>query len=870
MTPKVPRDLDSLLDQAVTAVRQETLSADQVQELSAAAWQQIQQPGACPRIEGCADYQDLFPAYLAGELPAPRRLLVEQHSRECVTCRRVLTAHRTRSTETAGTAPSPPAAGRVRGSWWSPRIALAAAVTAAAVGLGLLWAGGVLHLGPPPVLGQVATIHGELLKVEASGGLVPWQPGQVVAEGERLRTARGSGAVVELADGSRIELGERAELALDRGLSGTTIRLGRGRILVEAAPQRKGRLYVATEDCLVSVKGTVFSVNHGLKGSRVAVLEGEVQVERDGGTDLLRPGQQVTTSASLTPVPLEQEIAWSRNPERYRALLEELAQLKQELDRRLPEQELRFASRLLDLVPAGTVGYLALPNLGESVGEGWEVVQERVASSPVLAQWWAEVVVAHGLEGHLQEMVRRVRDLGHFLGDEVVVALAGGSGPEAPVLLAEATRPHLRAFLETEAERLHHEHGHEVLVLVDDLAQLPAGGEDRLLVWVGSDLVVASPRGDLLAATAAAANGGAPGAFPGTPFHRRLLEAYGRGVELLLAADVAAFEPAQVDPAADESGFADLEHVIFERHTGGDGSQVSALLAFRGPRRGVVSWLAAPGPLGGLEFVSAAAPAVAAFTVREPGTLLREMIEGLGGRGEGLVRGIEDLEQETGIDLRRDLLEALGGEVVFALDGPILPRPSWKAILEVDDPVRLQGVIEALVERARGHIGETGEAVALELSREVAGGRTFHTLAIQGAAGDGVAVHYLFADGYLLAAPSRALLERSLAVARAGTDITTAPRFRELLPADGEAHFSALLFQDLASLAGGAEGAAPPEEIATAQDLLAAARLAPPSLFYAYGRRDAIEIAGSAGQGGLGLGFFGLLSPLLEAAGGHR
>ena len=42
------------------------------------------------RIRGCADFQALIPAFVAGELTPARAKLVEDHTRSCVPCRRVL------------------------------------------------------------------------------------------------------------------------------------------------------------------------------------------------------------------------------------------------------------------------------------------------------------------------------------------------------------------------------------------------------------------------------------------------------------------------------------------------------------------------------------------------------------------------------------------------------------------------------------------------------------------------------------------------------------------------------------------------------------------------------------------------------------
>ena len=61
---------------------------------------------------------------------------------------------------------------------------------------------------------------------------------------------------------------EFRQFSITKNAQGTTIHLNRGAIIVEAAKQDKGHLFVDTGDSLVSVTGTVFSVNSGTKGSR--------------------------------------------------------------------------------------------------------------------------------------------------------------------------------------------------------------------------------------------------------------------------------------------------------------------------------------------------------------------------------------------------------------------------------------------------------------------------------------------------------------------------------------------------------------------------------------------------------------------------
>jgi uncharacterized protein (TIGR03435 family) len=96
-----------------------------------------------------------------------------------------------------------------------------------------------------------------------------------------------------------------------RADDGLEIRLGTGGIIVSAAKQRDGHLYVQTKDMRVSVVGTVFLVNAEDDGSRVTVIEGEVRV-REGKTETsLRPGEHVSTSPRLATRPVKDEVGWS-------------------------------------------------------------------------------------------------------------------------------------------------------------------------------------------------------------------------------------------------------------------------------------------------------------------------------------------------------------------------------------------------------------------------------------------------------------------------------------------------------------------------------------------------------------------------------
>jgi uncharacterized protein (TIGR03435 family) len=146
----------------------------------------------------------------------------------------------------------------------------------------------------------------------------------IVHEGAAI-SSNGGGAVLALSDGSRVELRSQSELALERATDGLRIVLMRGGIIVNAAKQRTGHLYVQTKDVTVSVVGTVFLVNAEEQGSRVAVIEGEVRVKQGADEKKLLPGEQVTSSPRMAAPPVRQVIAWSRNAAVLDAMLQQIA-----------------------------------------------------------------------------------------------------------------------------------------------------------------------------------------------------------------------------------------------------------------------------------------------------------------------------------------------------------------------------------------------------------------------------------------------------------------------------------------------------------------------------------------------------------------
>jgi uncharacterized protein (TIGR03435 family) len=127
-----------------------------------------------------------------------------------------------------------------------------------------------------------------------------------------LRSPDAGGTMLTLKDGSRVEMRSQSELSLEHAPDGIGIRLRTGGLLVDAARQHDGHLYVHTKDVTVSVVRTMFVVNTEDSGSRVTVIEGEVRVREGAIEKALKPGEQVSTNAALAKRPMKEEIGWSR------------------------------------------------------------------------------------------------------------------------------------------------------------------------------------------------------------------------------------------------------------------------------------------------------------------------------------------------------------------------------------------------------------------------------------------------------------------------------------------------------------------------------------------------------------------------------
>ena len=693
-----------------------------------------------------------------------RQMLWEDHLRSCVHCRREFSGTRNAVVEMPRRSP-------VR------RWAMIAAAAAVVAGAGLTLPP-VLDrvLAPSGPRGTVASIQGTLVAVSFEGAS-PLTIGAEINEGQEIRTGRESRAVVRLRDGSLVEMAERSSVTLNERWRGKTVRLARGNVIIEAAKQRSGFLEVATSDALVSVKGTIFGVSMSLRGSRVSVVEGEVRVDEGGSTALLHRGDQKTTNPSMTRTAVVDDLAWSANAAKYIALLADLQDVGQRISR-IPLPGLRYSSRLLDRVPPGSVVVAAMPNLGPVLGEATRIFEDKARESATMAEWWN----ASG-SMKLREAVDSARAISDYLGDEIVVAIPRAG---APVLLAETRRDGIAAELSRR--------GFPGPVSVEGP-----------IVAVGAASV--PPLGN----------------FTSTAFGSQILERYRSGVGIIFSANLEQIGTVPVTSSV--AGFDNMRFLIAEQKGTLAAPIHSASLLFNGTRHGVASWLAEPGPIGSLEFVSKDATFAASFVTRDPRQLLDEVLTMTGGATENFDR-----------TLLNDVANSLGGEATIAMDGAILPTPAWKVAIELDDAVRLQTAIERAIPT---------------VNKEQADGRTYYSVTTMP-----MPIHYTFVDGYWLLASSKAQLMLAISNRAAALTLPRSPEFKAQMPQDGHAFFSGLLYYNLGSTIGPIADQLKTTGMLTPQlqsqvDSLMTNRT--PSLIYVYGEPDRIQVGSRSSLFQMGL-----------------
>ena len=506
------------------------------------------------------------------------------------------------------------------------------------------------------------------------------------------------------------------------------------------------------------------------------------------------------TSAAAAQAAAGPEVQGLDELKKNPALMTEFGQLMKKLQQGVQSPPERSASRLLPLLPESTVFYAALPNFGDASHQAMAVFQQEVKENSDLRAWWEHVAAADGPK--VEDSLEKFYQFSQYLGDEIVVSGAKEAGKEPSLLiLAEARKPGLKDFLERAEKELlgkltpQPKSFLRVLNVQELAAAKDTRSEKELAILVRPDFVVGALDVAALRSFNArldmALKVKGSGGFASTPFGQRLAQAYEGGVTEVGAADLQRILK-QVPTGNDQnrktlqlSGFGDVKYLVWDHKSAG--GQVE--LSFTGPRHGAASWLASPGPLDSLDFVSPKAVIAASVRLKSPALVLDDLEEIASVSNPNAHQMLAQMEQGLKLSLKDDLLTYLGGEITLELDSLSQTVPVWKAILQVNHPDHLQTTLSTLLATAK---------IAAEQSMD--DGVTYHTLRIPSGQKT-TEIGYAFVDGYLVVASSRETVSEAVRLHRSGEVLGKSKKFLASLPPGRLAEVSALLYEDPIAMA---------------------------------------------------------------------
>src|SRR5579871_817424 len=494
--------------------------------------------------------------------------------------------------------------------------------------------------------------------------------------------------------------------------------------------------------------------------------------------------------------------------------------------------------------------------ISKTLSEAGRLFEERLHQSPELRDWWKQQQKGNGPK--LADVLERVKTFSGYLGDEIVFAVPkDGTEYSAPVVLARVRQPGLEAFLQQANRKLSANSPQAALQVVHDPSSVTLAPGHPMLVYVGSDLFIATPDIAQLRQTVSLAQQGSRTGFAATPFYQQIEHSYEQGAEWLFCTDMEQIVSQNVQASSGREtlpeGIGDVRYLMMEHRDLGGKSESRADLTFASERKGVASWLSAPAAMGSLDFVSPDASMVTSAVIKNPRNIMEEIFKMIGSGDPNFSQHLSEFESKTGVNLLNDITAPLGGEVTMAFDGPMIPTPRWKMILEVYDPSTLQSTIGKLIDSFNRESTDKGRQ--LQLSERHVDSRTYYVISSSNQ--PNFEIDYTFVDSYLIAAPDVATISRAIQSREAGYTLPHSSTFQALLPNDGYTNFSAIFYHNLGPVVVPVANQLKSSGALNAEQQRAINALtenSAPGMIYAYGEPDRITVASNTGFMGFDLG----------------
>ena len=486
------------------------------------------------------------------------------------------------------------------------------------------------------------------------------------------------------------------------------------------------------------------------------------------------------------------DAAISNELNKYPGLMEEFGKLLQRVLTEVKYPDGRTESKLLAVMPEGTMTYVAVSNYGEPTRQIVKIFREELKDSEPLRKWWGSGEVAT-TGPKVEAFLEKFSELEEYLGNETVFAgTLEGKEPKF-FLVAETRKPGVKSFLEQWTKEPA-DKGKLVARVMDaqGLASVKENGpsEDPIFLVRPGYVVMGDEAAEIH--KFAERLDKKTREFPATPFGQRVAKAYEDGSTIVAAADLQKIigktmtGDSSNDPSLKQSGFGDVKYVVWEHTAAGSAEMSKGELSFAGPRHGIASWLGKPKPLDSLDFVSPDAIVAITIGLKDPAKIYDEAKEMAAATKANTFAAVPTIEQALNFNLREDVLAQLGGEITAEVD-TLPPAPlKWRAILRVNDAAHLQKTLSGLL-----------EATHTETTKDETGGVTTYSFRVP----NGLPIGYAIVDGYLIVGSGREAVAESARMHRSGESLTKSKKFLESLPPGRSREASGMFYEDPVAVA---------------------------------------------------------------------
>jgi type IV pilus assembly protein PilA len=498
----------------------------------------------------------------------------------------------------------------------------------------------------------------------------------------------------------------------------------------------------------------------------------------------ISPAQQAAVQAEHPESAITQEL------NKYPGLTVELNQLFVKLQQNVQFPAPRTDSRILTLLPQGTVAYVAIPNYGNVAAQSAKIFRQELQDSAVLRDWWTHSNFTATSGPKFLSALEQFAQIHEYLGDEIILSASMDVQEPTFLFVSEIRKPGLKAVLKQFAAQISGNPTSPMRVI--DLSELAAATErphaEEPIILVRPDFVVVSLDLKTLRAFSAQLDAPKP-EFASTPFGLRVAKEYKAGATVLAAANISKIidktSPALKSSVTwQHSGFAEMQYLVWD-HSILSGKSVSqSELSFSSPRHGAASWLAKPTTLGSLDFVSPKSPLAITMVLSNPSQIFDDAKDLAALSHSNAFASVSLLEQSLNLSLKDDLLSLLGGELTFELNSLTPPQPVWTIMLSVKDSNHIQQTLSTLLTVAQFPVDHSEN-----------GGVTYNSFQVP-AAKNPTRITYALVDGYLLIGSSSDTISEAVQLHLSGTSLAKNANFLASFPQGHPLEASALLYED--------------------------------------------------------------------------